>query len=106
VLETLLQPDDVNERCGLVLKDGSIVHIDNVHVEPTLGFEMDPEQVLPYLMNEEIAATWHTHPHGETALSGEDYKSFQAWPGFEHYVIGPEGVVKYAVKKGAVIVCD
>lgn len=108
MLETTLQLNDTDERCGFLLKDGTIVPIDNVAFEPHLGYEMNSQQALPYVQAGTIAATWHTHPDGPPILSGEDYEAFLAWPDFEHYVIGRSKgkvvVTKYKIERGLVIV--
>jgi proteasome lid subunit RPN8/RPN11 len=109
VLETLLQANDTQERCGLVLRDGSTVEITNVAKDPVISFEMDPVEVLPYLTEDQVAGTWHTHPQSDPHLSGEDYSGFLGWPDLKHHVIGVTNgktVVKtYEVKNGAVVEC-
>lgn len=108
MLETLLQPGDTEERCGLVLKDGSIVEIENIAEDKTNSYKMNPEGVLPFL--DHLAGTWHTHPDGDPNLSGEDYSGFLAWPDLEHSIIGLRDrkavVQSYRVDKGVVIACD
>lgn len=110
MLETLLQPNDVDERCGLILKDGTIVEIGNIAEEKSDGYEMDPVAVLPFIKDGSIEATWHTHPDSSSNLSGEDYAGFLAWPMFEHVIVGTtNGVVevsRYRVTDGLVIACD
>lgn len=108
MLETLLQKGDTEERCGLILKDGTIVEIDNIHEDPTDGFKMDPVQVLPYL--EEAVGTWHTHPDTDPNLSGEDYSGFLSWPNLTHSIVGwrdgQASVQRYMIKDGLVVGCD
>lgn len=110
MLETLLQPNDEIERCGLILKDGTIVEIDNVHDDPTQGYEMDLLQALEYIEAELVAATWHTHPKAGPNLSGEDWKGFRGWPDWEHVIIGLESgkpaIRRYRIENGLPIVCD
>ena len=106
MLETLLRPNDQNERCGLLLSGDRIVEIDNIAPEPTEGFEMDPSQALGHIMTGEVVATWHTHVNGEPSLSGEDRMGFLAWPDLVHYVISKQGVKKYKVDRGVVVECD
>ena len=110
MLETLLQKGDINERCGLILKNGEIVELNNLADTPNLSFEMDLEAALPYLDDDSVAATWHTHPDSDPNLSGEDYSCFLSWPDLEHVIIGPrDGVVtvlRYRVDTGLVIACD
>jgi len=110
VLETLYKPDDTEERCGLILKDGSIVEIENIAEEKTDGYDMNPAAVLPFLEADLIAGTWHTHPGGDPNLSGEDYAGFLAYPDLEHSIIGwRDGqvtVARYKIENGLVIACD
>lgn len=110
MLETILQPDDTKERCGLILKDGSIVEIENVHEKPEEGYLMRSDAVIPFISNDMVSGTWHTHPGGDPTLSGEDYKGFLGWPDFTHHIIGVrkgETVVTcYKVEDGLVLICD
>jgi proteasome lid subunit RPN8/RPN11 len=109
VLE-ILQPDDVNERCGLVLKDGTIVELENVAEDPENSYEMAPESVLPFLEKDLVVSTWHTHPHTDPNLSGEDYAGFLGWPDLSHIILGMRNgkpaMVTYRVENGLVMVCN
>jgi len=108
MLETLLQPDDVEERCGFILNDRLIVHVKNVAEDKSAGYEMDPTEALEYL--DEATATWHTHPDTDPNLSGEDYSGFLSWPDMEHVIIGRRAgkvvVARYKIENGLVIACD
>lgn len=110
MLETLLQKGDTAERCGLILKDETIVEIENIAPNTAVGFEMNPVALIPFLDNDLIAATWHTHVDSSPNLSGEDHESFRSWPQLDHYVIGllngKPSVAKYQVQEGFVIQCD
>lgn len=110
MLETFYDAENLSERCGLVLTDGSIVEIENIAEEPTLGYDMNPEGVLPFLQNNMIAETWHTHPQGDPNLSGEDYRGFLAYPDLVHNIIGTrDGKVvttRWRVQDGLVVGCD
>lgn len=110
MLETLLQPSDKHEKCGLVLQDGTVVEVKNVANNPVIGYLMDPVEVLPYLTAGTVAGTWHTHPSGSAVLSGEDLEGFNAWPDLIHHVIGWAGnkpeVRSYKIVEGAVVKCD
>lgn len=105
-MQEILKSDDEFERCGLVMRDGTIVEIENVAEDKAAGFEMPPEAVLPLLLTGEVASTWHTHPKGEANLSGEDYNFFLAWPDLSHIIIAPGGVTTYRVENGAVLKCS
>jgi proteasome lid subunit RPN8/RPN11 len=84
-LTSLLQPNQPNEICGLVVK-GQIVELDNIHPEPTKGFRMEPIELLHYI--EDATASWHTHPDSDPGLSEEDYAGFTQWPKLVHHIIG------------------
>lgn len=109
-MNEILQPDDKFERCGLILKDGTVVELENVAEDPLASFEMAPESVLPFLQSGEAVSTWHTHPHSDPNLSGEDYSCFLAWPDLSHIIIGRrngEPVTKhYRVENGMVMACN
>lgn len=108
MLENLLQPDDVNERCGLILKDGTIVEIANVADDPVTSYRMNAAEVVLHL--DETVATWHTHPDDDPNLSGADYAGFLSWPHLEHYIVGRRNgkivTLKYKVENGLVLGCD
>lgn len=109
MLEMLLQQDDKEERCGLVLLDDTFVEIPNIANDRVTGYYMDPEQVLPYLTAEKIKGTWHTHPNGPPILSEDDMEGFLGWPHLTHYIVGREKgentVRSYKIDRGAVIEC-
>lgn len=89
------------ERVGFILKDGSIVEVDNIAPEPTKGFDVRAEDIIRY--HEEVAATWHTHPGGSNNLSPGDADMFREWSGLTHYIIGENGVASYRVRYGRVL---
>lgn len=74
------------ELCGLVLKDGTVRQLGNIHEEPVKGFHMDPEHLLEWI--DEAVATWHTHPGRDPNLSEEDMAGFCQWPELSHHIIG------------------
>lgn len=75
-----------SEHCGLILTDGTFVHVANLHAEPVKGFHMDPKELVFYAG--QISATWHTHPAQDPNLSEEDMNGFRQWPELEHHIIG------------------
>jgi proteasome lid subunit RPN8/RPN11 len=110
MLETFLRPGETNERCGLILKDGTIIEVENVAADKTLGYQMSPLSVLPFVEEGLVAGTWHTHPDTDPNLSGEDYSGFLGWPDLEHSIVGWRNgkatVLRYRVEDGLVIACD
>lgn len=110
MLETLLQKGDTEERCGVVMKDGNAVELQNVAGDPAGSFEMPSKAFLELVKTGEVEATWHTHPKSSPVLSGADYETFLNWPDLKHHVIGMEKgevvVLTYIVDDGVVITCD
>jgi proteasome lid subunit RPN8/RPN11 len=110
MLETLLLASDTEERCGVLLKDGSIVEIENLAEDKENSYDMNPAPIVPLLEADAVAATWHTHPNGDCNLSGEDYKGFLSWPDLEHIIIGRRDgeviVTRYRIEDGLVLTCD
>lgn len=108
MLETLLNKGDTAERCGFVLNDGSVVEVKNIAPDRTLGYEMDPVEVLEYL--DDAKETWHTHPDTDPNLSGEDRLGFLSWPDMKHNIIGLRNgkvvVLQYEIEDGFVMSCD
>lgn len=109
-MKEILRLGDKLERCGLVMKDGTVIELENIAPEPEIGFEMNPEAVLPLLQTGEVEATWHTHPKHDPILSGEDYNFFTAWPDLAHIIIGRKGrkklMTRYRVEDGVVLPCS
>ena len=103
-LISLLLPDDLDERCGLIVND-KIVEITNIHLEPTKGFRMDPEELMARV--DDATATWHTHPASDPGLSEQDYAGFTQWPNLVHHIIGVRDgeptIESYRVTNGLVI---
>jgi proteasome lid subunit RPN8/RPN11 len=92
------------ERCGFILKTGEIVECENICEQPTEGFDFRGEDLVLY--TPVAAASWHTHPGEDSNLSAGDFHSFINWPELEHYIIGNDGVTKYVVADGDVLVAD
>lgn len=93
-----------HERCGFILKTGEIVEVPNICSEPTGGFDMRGADILQFAPI--AAATWHTHPGEDSNLSAGDYLTFLNWPELDHYIIGNDGVTKFVVEDGDVLVAS
>lgn len=89
------------ERVGLILRNGDIIEVENVCDQPEEGFEVSPADLIKY--GDDIVGTWHTHPGANANLSMNDYETYLAWPHLEHYIIGSNGVAKYIVVNGDVL---
>jgi proteasome lid subunit RPN8/RPN11 len=92
------------ERCGFVLSDGTVVEVPNIHEDPQFGFRVDPQEILRY--EEQIVASWHTHPHGGPNLSMEDYRCFLDWPKWTHFIVHRGKVWAYYVEQNRVLLHD
>lgn len=103
-LKKLFDPENENERCGLILNRNIIVEADNVHPYPTQGFEIDAKQIIEH--EENLKGTWHTHPTQDATFSMEDHTCFLNWPSLEHYIISKDSVKKYVVEDGIVLNAD
>jgi proteasome lid subunit RPN8/RPN11 len=106
----MLTKEGTPERCGLVLRTGRIVELNNVAEDPVTGFRMDPTKVVTFLSKKRASpiATWHTHPGGDPNFSERDYSGFLQWPDLDHYIVGVRNgkptVVKFEVENGVVLV--
>lgn len=84
-----------------------VVELKNISPDPTLGFEISPNDIVANAEN--AIATWHTHikssdnPTGTGNLSGSDYLCFLNWPKLRHFIFGTDGLHEYYVENGAVI---
>jgi proteasome lid subunit RPN8/RPN11 len=99
-LKQKLTADDTEERCGLVLADGTILDTINKHPQPTTGFLIGVKDLLEH---ENLVGTWHTHPGQSAALSQDDYLGFSAWHQLTHYIVGTDGVRAYKSDADGVI---
>lgn len=97
-----LKTTDKNERCGFVTERGRVVEVPNVAEDPSNSFRIDPKETLKWTAKG-VVATWHTHPHTDPNLSGEDYSCFLNWPDLKHYIVGREDVKLYVVEDGLVV---
>jgi proteasome lid subunit RPN8/RPN11 len=103
-LERFFNPDDTKERCGFILKGNRMCEVVNVHPNPENGFEIDPEAIVRH--EDQLKATWHTHPNGDPNLSEDDYVCFLNWPHLEHYIVSKNGIRRYVVEDGVVVNAD
>ena len=101
LLEKLGEPD-TPERGGFVMKDGSLMELENRSTTPNEGaiLDMQPDQLA--LLSDAVA-TWHTHPGATSNLSVGDNDTFTSWPALLHVIVGTDGPRWYGVKNGAVV---
>lgn len=91
------------ERCGLVLKDGSIIELPNTNPNPALHFSFSKDYFGSY---SDCVATWHTHPDGNPNLSIADYESFLKYPNLFHYIVGDGIVWGYYIQENRVFLYE
>jgi proteasome lid subunit RPN8/RPN11 len=92
------------ERCGFVLTDGSIVEVSNVSETPEEAFAVFSDDILP--IEDEIIASWHTHPKHTSNLSDADFDAFSNWPSWRHIIIGSDGISCYSVTASGDVIRD
>lgn len=95
-----------NEACGLILKDGSYVALDNVAANPRQQFDCSEGRV-PYILAGVVASMVHSHPYEKTTLySTETPHDFgpsahdmvqQIADGFPWGVIATNGIISSPV---------
>lgn len=84
------------ERVGFILKDGTVVEVENTCEIPDEGFEVLPEDIERH--HDDVVATWHTHPGASSNLSVGDMESFRTFPDWRHFIVGQDGVTEYYVE--------
>lgn len=93
--------DDEIEHVGFILANGDIVEVLNTLEDKSGGFDVGAADIKKYA---DAIASWHTHPQATSNLSSQDYENFLVWSNMEHYIIGTDGVTKYVVRDGDVLV--
>lgn len=92
------------ERCGFVLKSGEAVEVINTHEDTQQGFRINPQDILKY--EDQVIATWHTHPKTSLNLSTADLNCFLAWPEWFHYIVYRGTIRCYYVEANRVLFYD
>lgn len=94
--------DDEVEHVGFILSHGKVIEVENISEEPDKSFDVSGADILKY--ENDAVGTWHTHPKADSNLSVGDMETFLMWPDLEHYIVGIDGVTKYIVRDGEVLV--
>lgn len=90
------------ERGGYVTSD-SVVECENSSEDD--NFYIPDYNTLDKMSEEDVVATFHTHPSKSANLSKEDFSSFQNWGHLLHFIVGNNGVMCYKVNnKGNVVI--
>ena len=92
----------IEETCGFILKDGTVIEVANIHPDPTRYFRMSESEIEKHLP--EIDIFWHSHPNGNLNLSLSDYFSFTQYPDHKHRIYGfDDKYAEYYVRRGFVM---
>lgn len=102
LLQKRHEPDSI-ERVGFVARDGSIIEVVNISPDPYKSFIVRGEDIMKYAFDENIIATWHTHPQKDANLTVQDNEMFLNHPQLRHYIIGTDGVRCYRAKNRMVV---
>jgi len=90
----------VIECCGIILRDFTLVPLQNHSSTPELNFIMKWEDYEPY--RDQIIATWHTHPHESANLSVADYLMFKSNPEWRHFIVARDIIWAYSTRNSRV----
>lgn len=85
-ITSFLTAEGTPERCGVITRDGEVLELSNIAVDPIAGFRFDPSEVVIHFSD--ALATWHTHPGADPNLSDADYAGFLQWPDLDHLIVG------------------
>lgn len=107
ILENLKEKysDNGIERGGYIKSNGEVVEVENVHPNKVEGFAFSTDD-LDKLENEDVIATFHTHPNGKPNLTKEDSVAFRNWSEFLHFIVGKDEIMCYKVTERDTIVVE
>jgi proteasome lid subunit RPN8/RPN11 len=94
--------DDEVEHVGFILPHGKLVEVENTSANPAESFDVSGEDIIKY--EQTAVASWHTHPGDNSNLSVGDMETFLNWPEWDHYIVGNDGITKYIVRDGEVLI--
>lgn len=90
------------ERCGFILKDGTVVEVENTSATPSSTFKISEDEISNIGL-ENICIFWHSHPSGNVNLSLDDYFAFLSFPDQKHRIYNQTGFAEYYVRRGFVM---
>jgi len=103
IITSLLKKyDEEVEHVGFILPNGKLVEVENTSAKPDESFDVSGEDILKYETT--AIGSWHTHPKKDSNLSVGDMETFLNWPEWDHYIVGNNGVSKYIVRDGDVLI--
>lgn len=94
--------DEVVERCGVILKDGTVVEATNIHKTPENNF-MIGSDFLDDLDLDNVSCFWHSHPSNDLNLSLSDYENFLKYPDHIHRIYSAFDHADYYIRRGFVM---
>lgn len=93
-----------DECGGYITKDLTVCEVKNIHPQKDNNFMFSCED-LEKLEDEDVIATFHTHPKKNSNLSKEDYDAFVNWEKLLHFIVGQDKITCYKVsEKGTVVI--
>ena len=90
------------ELCGVILKDQTVIHVENKSANPYSTFEISEDDIQKTGL-ENIEIFWHSHPNNDENLSLQDYRSFLQYPHHKHRIYTENGFAEYYVRRGFVM---
>jgi proteasome lid subunit RPN8/RPN11 len=93
------------EKGGYITEDGFVHEVKNVHPQKDNNFMFSCED-LEKLEEENVLATFHTHPNKTSNLSKEDYDAFVNWEKLLHFIIGKDTISCYKVSERGTVVIE
>lgn len=87
----------IEELCGYIAEDGSLVELKNLSSNPKIGFSVNIDEVP-----EDAQGLWHSHPSNDLNLSVEDYLNFLQFPQYIHRIYGKDSYAEYYVRSNVV----
>lgn len=90
--------NDSYEICGLVLKDGAIYPVRNVHEELESNFQFSIEDLDKFMDGhkyEEVLGVYHSHPSNNPLPSQKDVLGWPRGGGLRYFIVTRERVTEW-----------
>lgn len=88
----------MHEVCGLVLKDGTIFPVRNVHDEWESNFQFSIEDLDKFMDGhkyDEVLGVYHSHPSGSPLPSQKDVLGWPKGGGLRYFIITNDRVTEW-----------
>lgn len=86
------------EVCGLVLKDGQVFQIANVHEEPRANFQFSLDDLERFCVSHtynDVEGIFHTHPSNNPLPSEKDVAGWPAGHELRYWIVTEEHVAEW-----------